>query len=131
MIDVVNNVELAYIKESSVHGYGLFASCDIKANTKMAELDGQIISWALHEKFGLADEWNALLGDRIIVRPYKTKYYYINHSRSPNLKTVRGDLDRVSLYAKSNICAGEELFLDYREEPLAENYLRGHGATYL
>lgn len=131
MLDVVDNIESAYIKESEIHGFGLFSSCNIEANNKIVDLDGQIVPWFLHEKLGLTEEWNALPGDRVLVRPYKTKYYYINHSRSPNLKIVRDGCDKVFLYTKVDIFEGQELLLDYREEPLAESYLRGHGATYL
>lgn len=126
--DVIDNVRVSVIKESSVHGYGLFASDRIKAGEILGYLDGQEIPWALHQKYELANEWNALTPDRLLVRPYRTKYSFINHSRQPNLKLEK---DPLRIVALTDISINEELTLDYRMEPLPEEYLRTHGQTYL
>lgn len=129
--DVVDNIKSTYIADSQVHGYGLFCENKIPTGNILVCLDGQIIPWDLHEKLNLTSEWNALPDNRLLVRPYKTKYYFINHSRTPNVEVVRKDDEQLQVMALRDLVAGEELTLDYRKEPLSEAYKNGHGATYL
>lgn len=129
--DLVDNIPAGYVAPSRLHGHGLFARAPIAAGERLARLDGQVVPWALHERLALVEEWNALAGDRILVRPYRTKYYYINHSRAPNAEVRRDADDRVEVVALAAIGGNEEITLDYRREPLAAAYLAGHGASYL
>lgn len=129
--NIINNIPGTTIGVSQVHGFGLFAGYEVSKGSLLAILDGQIIPWWLHEEKELTEEWNALPGGRILVRPYRTKYYYVNHSREPNLIVEWGADGEVSLVAFQRIMVGEEFLLDYRKEPLPETYLKGHGATYL
>lgn len=66
--------------------------------------------------------------DTLLVRPFRTKYSFVNHSRTPNVRIARHPLRLVAL---RDIAEGEEFLLDYREEPLCREHLEGHGATYL
>lgn len=129
--DVIDNIPKTIIKKSSIHGFGLFSMVPVPKGRLLATLNGQVVPWWLHEKKQLTEEWNALPGDLILVRPYKTKYYYINHSRKPNVIVVRNDNNSIDIFSCSDLSAGDELLLDYRDEPLAESYIKGHGATYL
>ena len=61
-------------------------------------------------------------------RAVRTKYSFINHSRKPNLRIEK---EGMILFTIKDIYCGEELLLDYREEPLREEYINGHGKTYL
>lgn len=121
------------IDQSSIHGHGLFATSAIAANTKIGVLDGQIVPLEYIRQSGqeLSLEWNALPGGKVLVRPIRTSYFYINHSRSPNLKLRHGAAGQLLVWTRRAIECGEEMLLDYRDEPLDEAYLLGHGASYL
>lgn len=134
-INVINNIPVGAIKKSTIHGYGLFAQQDISVESVLVSLDGEIVPWwvyttnrdmakdALHE-------WNALTPEMLLVRPRRTKYSFINHSRQPNCTIV---LLEKQLYVRAiiDIPRREELTLDYRLEPLPPEYLFSAGAIYL
>ncbi len=137
--NIIDNMHPTYIAKSNVHGHGLFASKEIAANECLGELDGQYISWELYNKISsqITDEqltntyfmeWNAITKDLLLTRPFRTKYSYINHSRTPNVEILQNPLRIVTI---RKINADEELLLDYRKEELNEEYLKGHGKTYL
>ncbi len=137
--NIIDNIKSTYIKESCVHGFGLFASESIEANQCLGMLDGQYISWDLYQELSkslmdnnveatLFMEWNAIHKDLLLTRPFRTKYSYINHSRIPNVKIETSPLRVVTM---RKIEKDEELLLDYRKEELNDEYLSGHGKTYL
>lgn len=136
---VVDNISDTIIKESAVHGHGLWTEKQIAQGTTLGVLDGQVIPWALYNHLlaGRTDdslletcfmEWNAISKDTLLVRGFRTKYSFINHSRQPNL-ILRENPLRVETLV--DIPEGQELFLDYRKEDLSDEYLQGHGKTYL
>lgn len=129
--DIIDNIPNTTIGKSQVHGFGLFSESEFPEGRLLATLGGQVVPWWLHEKKNLTEEWNALPGERVLVRPYRTKYFYINHSRKPNIRIERQEDGKVTLITHKRLSPGDELLLDYRKEPLAESYLKGHGATYL
>lgn len=73
-------------------------------------------------------EWNALNKHTLLVRPLRTKYSYINHSRTPNTEIL---YNPIRVVATKDINPQDELTLDYRKEALPKEYLDGHGKTYL
>ena len=126
--DTIDNINNTIILQSNIHGFGLFANKDIQKNTILGYLDGQIINWNLHKKYNLTFEWNALDNNKLLVRPYRTKYSYINHSRNPNIKII---YDPIRIITIQNIRINEELLLDYRLENLPLEYLNNEGKKYL
>lgn len=126
--DVIDNITSTYIAPSFIHGLGLFADLDIDAGVVLGTLDGQQISWDLYTKQELAFEWNAIQPEVLLVRPYRTKYSYINHSRDPNLLL---DTNPLRVISKRFIRKGEEVTLDYRCEPLPKEYILKKGKSYL
>ena len=127
--DVLNNIPNTTISKSTIHGFGLFADSDLEEGREICQLDGQRIPWTVYsKKKGFAGEWNATTGDILVVRPFRTKYFYINHNRKSNLRVLENPLRIVTLQA---IHTGEELLLDYRNEPLPKEYMKVHGSTYL
>lgn len=110
---------------------GLYAQQEILKGNLLLRLDGQLIPW---KDFKYNDspvaEWNALKGDVLLFRSNRTQYSYINHSRTPNVE-VRQINSSVEVYAISDIKAGGEILLDYRNEPLPEEYIDSHGSTFL
>lgn len=126
--DVVDNLKLCHIENSHIHGYGLFSDACIDSGVVLGLLDGQLIPWELHQKYDLTLEWNAIDKNTLLVRPYRTKYSYINHHRSPNLVLL---YDPLRIVALKSISEGEELTLDYRKEPLPDEYIESKGKFYL
>lgn len=131
MEPVVNNIQGTQIRPSTIHGMGLFATSDLDAGLLLCTLDGQIVEWDLYKQNPSVLEWNSLDGVRLLLRPVRTKYSYINHSRVPNCEVVGLSGDRVCVRTTRAIKTSEELLLDYRKETLPAEYLSGHGATYL
>jgi len=139
---VIDNINASFVAMSAIHGFGLFAHQDISLGVELGLLDGQIMSWKHHNnlakkiKSDLGQygtyffmEWNVLDGQILLVRPFRTKYSYINHSRNPNLQLTR--TLPLKVLAIKDVSRGDELTLDYRNEPLSEEYLENHGKTYL
>lgn len=140
--NTINNIQQGYIAPSKIHGFGLFSKVNIDQNDILCLLDGQIISWdKYHEIYNnLIDaikspfekyifmEWNALDEKTLLVRPFRTKYSYINHSRTPNCIILKHPL---RIVAYENITKDTELTIDYRKEPLNHEYMRTHGVSYL
>lgn len=128
---VADNIPNTVIQPSPIHGMGLFATALIHKNETLCQLDGQLVDWDSYDAatalqpFGqLSDdlfmEWNALAPDLLLIRPFRTKYSYINHSRTPNLTRQSSP---VAIVAMVDIQPGTELTLDYRAEPLKLGYL--------
>jgi len=139
----VQNIPHTEIRDSSVHGFGLFAIQTIPQGQVLAVLDGQIMSFDEYELLrvnlgrGLGRlrlhffmEWNALDGDRLLVRPLRTAYSYINHSTNPNIEAEIMERS-VTIRAIRQIEPDQELLLDYRKEPLPRGYFENPESVYL
>lgn len=124
----IDNILNTKISKSTIHGFGLFATETIKEGAVLCVLDGQKIPFKIYEQNELILEWNAMPNDILLVRPYRTKYSFINHSRKPNAKLENNPLRVVTL---TQIVIGEEITLDYRQEPLPKKYITSHGKSYL
>jgi uncharacterized protein len=137
----INNLLFTRIQKSAVHGYGLFAGQDLHPSTNLGELDGQIMGWdAYHQLLEACDnltadykhyffmEWNCINPDTLLVRPFRTRYSLINHSRNPNLEIAYNPLRIIVIRF---IPAGSELLLDYRKEPLPAHYYQNNQNSFL
>lgn len=137
----LNNLHSTYIGISRVHGYGLFAQTDLMQGEVLGVLDGQLMTWDAYKKvvdyFSYLEqsekkyffmEWNCISSEYLLVRPFRTFYSLINHSRTPNLYIT---LSPLSVMVSTAIKKGEELFLDYRKEPLPDFYLNNNENGYL
>lgn len=123
-----------------MHGFGTFTGRDLHAGEFIVELDGQIATTGemaqilkatragMHEKllnyFFL--EWNFIPDfdnyNRVLLRPFRTVYSYINHSRQPNCKIIGHYPRKMWVETITDVPAGKELFLDYREESIPRWY---------
>jgi hypothetical protein len=134
----------AEIRNSPVHGFGLFALRKWSAGeVPCNRLDGQVLSHDEYEQLQLRMapalgrmrhfffmEWNALPDDMLLARPFRTSYSFINHSPEPNLK-VSFDGNYLSLVVLRDIQTDEEFTLDYRLEPLPRGYFETPYSGYL
>lgn len=121
------------VRESNVHGRGVFAAKDIKKGKKIIEYTGAIITW---------DEANRRFNDRkghshtmffginedhvIDGNDNGNEAKYINHSCAPNCK-AKNEEGRIFVYSKKKIKKGDELFYDYKldiEEPITKKVLK-------
>lgn len=129
----LDNILNTQIAASEIHGFGLFAGKYIKRNTLICLLEGQILDRDVYKKIGdfckpeldsLDDyffmECNYISQEDILVRPLRTKYSYINHSKSPNVKIFS---EPFRIEAISDIEEGQELTIDYTNEHLSNEYL--------
>ncbi|WP_031574871.1 SET domain-containing protein-lysine N-methyltransferase [Acidithiobacillus thiooxidans] len=134
----------AEIRNSPVHGFGLFSLRHWSAGETLCNrLDGQVLSYDEYEQLRLLMapmlgrvrnfffmEWNALPGGRLLSRPFRTTYSYINHSEKPNLQLSLLD-ERLSLVAIRDVRPGDEFTLDYRLESLPRGYFDTPSSGYL
>jgi len=128
---IINNIAHTEIRPSPIYGFGLFATESIGAGYALATLDGQIISYELyqemkaklslpaHAKDIVFMEWNFLAGNRVLVRMFKTKFSYVNHSRRPNCKLLGFP---PTIWSIEHIAEGDELTLNFHDEPLGNGY---------
>lgn len=108
------------VRESGVHGRGVYAILPIKTGDRVIEYKGEIISWhkALarhpHDPSQPNHTFYFHLDDgHVIDAKYKgNSARWINHSCKPNLEACQSGR-RVFLKALRDIDAGEELFYDY------------------
>lgn len=135
----INNIADSLIDESKIHGFGLFAKKDFKAGEVLCILDGQMMDWDFYDELArridlkeyqnyIFMEWNALSEKTLLVRPFRTKYSYINHSDAPNVEVK---YDPMRIEAVRNIHSGDEILLDYSKEPLKRDYLEDKEKSFI
>jgi len=111
------------VKDSKIHGKGLFTNSHIDIGTTVIIWGGMLVSVAdfkagkgqKHTNVGIDDNLFlvALNEDNI------SSDDYMNHSCNPNLWLA----DEITLTARRDIKAGEELTIDYAFELADENYV--------
>lgn len=108
------------VRDSGVHGKGVYAVRPLKAGDVVLEYKGEIITWqeALdrhphdpeqpnHTFYFHLDDGHVIDG-----KHQGNSAKWINHSCEPNLEAEQQG-DRVFLHALRDITPGEELFFDY------------------
>jgi SET domain-containing protein len=110
------------VRNSPIHGRGVYATADIAKGERVMEYRGEIISWKAADErppsdpndphhtflFSLSD------GKRVIDASQKgNDARWINHSCDPNCETEETGSGRVFIEALRDIGAGEELNYDY------------------
>lgn len=132
-INIIDNIPNTRISVSAIHGKGLFSTVAIPIGAILAVLDGQLIPLAKQyivstDICASHCEWNAVSKDMLLVRSFRTKYSFINHSLHPNLKL---EYNPLRIVVSNNLNRGDELTLDYNQEPLPDQYLKPHGQHFL
>ncbi len=110
------------VRNSKIHGRGVFARRPIRKGTKVIEYTGKIVSADKAEKIGSAGidgHGHTMLfsidKDRVINGNVGGPAKYINHSCEPNCETVRYD-ERIFIEALRSVKKGEEITYDYHLE---------------
>lgn len=112
------------VRDSHVHGKGVFALVDIPKGNRIIEYKGQRITWEKALKRHPHDPKNPHhtfffdIDDNLVIDGGRdgNSARWINHSCHPNCKAEQvevGGHQRVFIHARRNIRAGEELFYDY------------------
>jgi SET domain-containing protein len=114
--------KLYTVRNSSIHGRGVFASTEIPRGTSIIEYKGKRTSWdeALAAPDSDPDDpahtflFQIDDGRVIDARVRGNAARWINHSCWPNCVTHEDDAGHVFIEAKRRIRAGDELTYDYR-----------------
>lgn len=110
------------VKESSIHGKGIFSKGFIPKGSLVMVIKGEAIS----EKECLRREneednvyifWN---GDNYIDTAMTDKIKYINHNCDPNCEVFDRDEESLNLVAAKDILPGDEITIDYDYEEIYE-----------
>ena len=110
------------VRNSKIHGRGVFAARNIRKGTCIIEYKGERISWKealrrpdtdpdnpFHTFFFSLDD-----GRVIDAAVGGNAARWINHSCAPNCETEEDDEGRVHIFARRPIAPGEELTYDYK-----------------
>ena len=105
------------VRESSVHGRGVYAGQSISDGVRIIEYTGERISWKAAPDDKGPHTFNFGLENGEVINPEigGNDARWINHSCDPNCEAIEED-DRIFIYATRNIQAGEELLYDYGME---------------
>ena len=110
------------VKDSNIHGMGIFTNSDIPKNSLIMVISGEVISGDECERREEEEDnvyifWN---GDYYIDTSNTNKIKYINLKCDFNCDVIDRDNDTLSLIAYRNIKAGEELTIDYGYDEIYE-----------
>ena len=109
------------VRNSGIHGHGVFATTTLRKGTRLIEYKGQRLTEAQADKRYAKDDSPhtflfSLDGGRVIDATYEgNSARWINHSCAPNCEAV-DDAGRIYIETLRSIRAGEELVYDYRIE---------------
>jgi uncharacterized protein len=106
------------VRESAVHGRGVYAAQFILEGTRIIEYTGQRIPWeAAPNDENDPHTFNFGLENGEVIDPEigGNDARWINHSCNPNCEAIEED-NRIFIYALRDIESGEELFYDYAME---------------
>ena len=118
-----NNFEdFVFVKDSSVHGKGIFTSKDIPKKRTIMPIIGEIISGKECERREEEENnvyifWN---GWKYIDTSKTDKIRYINHNCNFNCDVIDRKDKKLYLIAYREIKAGEELTIDYGYDDIYE-----------
>jgi len=117
------------VRESAVHGRGVYATQFIPEGTRIIEYTGQRVSWeAAPDDENAPHTINIGLENVEVINPEigGNDARWINHCCDPSGQAIEED-NRIFIYAMRDIEAGDELFYDYAmeiDEPITEGSKR-------
>jgi SET domain-containing protein len=120
-----STAQLLEVRESGVHGTGVYAAKPIRKGARIIEYTGRRIPWSSvpdDSEDGRTYYFGLDNGKEVIDPAVDgNEARWINHSCEPNCEAIEEDDERVFIFALRNIQPGEELFYDYQleiEEPI-------------
>jgi len=131
---------LLEVRESAVHGTGVYAKQAIRKGRRIIEYTGRIVPWkkASEQADGPHTFLFGLTNGRDVIDPDVggNQARWINHSCDPNCEAIE-EGNRVFIYALKPLLPGDELFYDYglevdqpRTPQLEEEYRCFCGAVH-
>src|SRR3954469_14647775 len=108
------------VRQSPVHGRGVFAIRRIRKGCRIIEYTGRRVPWK--DIPDVVDETHTFLfgvndgADVIDPSIDGNEARWINHSCEPNCEAIEEEGGRIFIEAIRNIAPGEELFYDYQLE---------------
>jgi len=103
------------VKDSSVHGMGLFSNVDHKEGQIITKISGELING--DECVRREDEGNVYIfykdEDEYIDAANHSQLRYLNHSCNYNCDIDEDENGNLILFASQSIKSGEELTIDY------------------
>lgn len=111
------------VKDSPIHGKGIFTSTKIPANELVIVIKGEVIDGYECERREEEENnvyifWN---GDYYIDTANTEKIKYINHDCEPNCMVLDRDDETLSLVSVRDLEPGEEITMDYGYDEIYEN----------
>ena len=108
------------VRNSKIHGRGVFATEDIAKGTRLIEYSGETIPWSVADRRYADNDKNGyhtflfdIDGKKVIDAAVGgNDSRWINHGCAPNCEAV-GEEDRIFIEAIKAIKAGQELVYDY------------------
>jgi SET domain-containing protein len=110
------------VRNSPIHGRGVYATRPIRRGEKIIEYTGRLISWKEADRLPPSDPddphhtflFSLSDGKRVIdANTSRNAARWINHSCDPNCETEENEAGRVFIEALRDIPTGEELHYDY------------------
>jgi len=110
------------VRESAIHGRGVYAARPIAQGERIIEYTGRLISWKEADNLPPSDPndpnhtflFSLSDGKRVIdARSSRNAARWINHSCDPNCETEESEDGRVFIEALRDIAPGDELHYDY------------------
>ena len=117
--EIVSSTSLI-VRNSSVHGRGVFAGSPIGKGAQIIEYTGRRIAWkdVPSDSDDPRTYYFGILDGSVVIDPQVggNAAQWINHSCDPNCEAIEEEDGRVFIYALREILPGEELFYDYQLE---------------
>ena len=99
------------VKESSIHGKGLFSLVKIKKNQHLGDFEGPVVRRNGPYVMWVSDEST---GEEV-GRSCRNKLRYLNHDSEPNAE-FDVETDQWRLYALKSIKPGDEITISYGDD---------------
>ncbi|MFA7290573.1 MAG: SET domain-containing protein [Melioribacteraceae bacterium] len=117
-------IEQVCVKDSPLHGKGIFSNQFISSDTlvliiKGEEIDGVECERRENEENNVYIFWNG--DDSYIDTNNSDKIKFINHDCKPNCYVEDDEYGNLCLFAIRDIIEGEELTIDYGYDEIYEN----------
>ncbi|MDZ7763863.1 MAG: SET domain-containing protein [Melioribacteraceae bacterium] len=115
--------EFVVVKDSKIHGKGIFATGFIPQGELVMVVSGDVIDEdecvrRENEEDNVYIFWN---GDTYIDTNHYGKIRYINHDCDPNSEVMDRDEETLNLVAIKDIHPGDEIVIDYGYEEIYED----------